>query len=120
MSAQSVLIVDDTPDDVSVLEQVLNHHGIQALTASSAAECIHILERSSPGLVIVDLKMPDVDGWQLLEQIRAGGWKMPVLAMTAYDSPAVAEHAGQSGFTGYYPKPILPSQFVAELQALLS
>lgn len=117
----SVIVVEDRFDDTRLVSTILTHHGIGVLTASNGYECLELLEQGEVAVVITDLAMPEMDGWQLLRSIRANAaWShIPVVAVTAYHSAEVAEEAYQSGFDGYFPKPLTPTRFVDQLREIV-
>lgn len=116
-----VLLVEDTEDDIQVLSQIFQHHGARVTVARSGIECLKLLETLEPTLILMDLALPEMDGWSTLVAMRsnAATAHIPVIAITAYDSPQVGRQALQDGFDAYFAKPVHPSRFVKELgQAL--
>ncbi len=120
-STWHVLVVEDTEDDIQVISQLLQHHGIKVTVARSGVECLKQLEVMEPTVVIMDLALPEMDGWSTLVAMRCNQATahIPVVAMTAYDSPQVGRQAIQDGFDAYFPKPVHPSRFVQELIKVL-
>lgn len=116
------LIVDDSFDDREVLATTLEYYGVIVYRASSLSECLKSVESTLPDVVITDLAMPDADGWAVLSAIRGNisTSSVPVIAVTAYDSPKLAQQAKASGFDGYMPKPIDPTTFVQYLETILN
>ena len=102
MGAWKVLIVDDEHDSAAMIMQVLEHEGIEVHIAHSGRECLNIIGEVQPTLVIMDLALPGLDGWQTLSEIRANPVtaSIPVVAITAYHSVNVAQDAMQAGFDG--------------------
>jgi CheY-like chemotaxis protein len=117
-----VLIVDDDANSIELTGQAVHLHDPRATIAAAhdGAECLQMLEEVMPGLVVMDLHMPVVDGWQALASIRQNAtWHtVPVVAITAYDSPHVAHDALEAGFNAYFPKPIDLRVFTAYLASL--
>jgi CheY-like chemotaxis protein len=111
-----VLVVEDTEDDIQVISQLLQHHGFQVTVARNGVECLHILESFQPDLVVMDLTMPQMDGWSTLVSMRCNPAiaHIPVVATTAYHSPEIARQAIEDGFDAYFPKPVTPT-FIQEL-----
>ena len=116
------LVVDDEQDSLNVVAKILQHEGMRVIVAHSGQECLDILEEIQPTLIVMDLAMPEMDGWQTLAAIRANPAtaSLPVLAITAYDSEVVAEAITTAGFDGYFPKPIRPGLFVSHLTNIAS
>jgi CheY-like chemotaxis protein len=100
---------------------VLQHHGIRVHSAHDGQECLNVVEAVHPTLIITDLAMPRLDGWQTLARLRSNPSTahIPVLAVTAYHSVSVAEDALAAGFDAYFAKPIDPATFVDSLAAII-
>lgn len=113
----SVLLVEDEYDSVQMVSKILSYHGIQVQVARTGAEGLSMLNHYHPTLIVTDLAMPGMDGWEVLSAIRANPatTHIPVVAITAYHSLAVAEEATSFGFDGYFPKPVNPRTFVQAL-----
>lgn len=116
-----VLIVDDEYDSAQMVVQLLEHHGVEVHVARDGAECMSMVANLMPTVVIMDLALPEKDGWQALGEIRSNPVtaNIPVVAVTAYHSVNVAQDAIQAGFNAYYSKPIDALTFVDSLAALL-
>jgi CheY-like chemotaxis protein len=116
-----VMVVEDTEDDSQVISQILEHHGIQVSVTRNGIECMDVLEKLQPTLVIMDLAMPEMDGWSTLVAMRCNPATahIPVIAMTAYHSPEVAKQALEDGFDAYFPKPVHPTTFLQDLAGVL-
>ena len=117
-----VLIVEDEHDSVQVVSQILLHYGAEVYVARDGYECLDQLEEVNPTLIIMDLAMPGLDGWQTLMEVRANPRTahIPVIAITAYHSANVAQDALQAGFNAYYPKPLEPISFMKSLERMVS
>ena len=102
---ESILIVDDEKNYPLILSAVLQEEGYEALTADSGHEALAILERSDVDLVLTDMKMPSMDGIELLEHIKARDPDLPVIMMTAYGTVEKAVEAMQKGAYNYIIKP---------------
>ena len=116
-----VLIVEDDPDSMSVVEHALRFSGVEVHGAQNGQEAMELLRRVHPILVIMDLSLPEMDGWQTLAAIRAdpSTASIPVLAVTAYHSASVAEDAYRAGFDGYIAKPYSPRQMLAKVREVI-
>ncbi len=117
-----VLVAEDEEDSAQVVSQILEHYGIQVYVARNGKKCLEALRETSPTLIVLDLAMPEMDGWQTLAAIRANPATagIPVVAITAYDSFNVAEEAHQAGFDGYFSKPLQVASFIDALQTIVS
>ena len=113
----TVIVVEDTFDDIQLVSAILAFHGVNVKVAVNGIECLKLLEEFTPSMIITDLSMPEMDGWEMLAQIRSNHLTqhIPVIAVTAYDSVDVAYDASNAGFDAYIPKPLSPRTFVESL-----
>lgn len=102
---ETILIVDDEKNYPPILSAVLEEEGFETLTANSGHEALEILENSDIDLVLTDMKMPTMDGIELLERIKAKDPDLPVIMMTAYGTVDKAVEAMQKGAYSYILKP---------------
>jgi PAS domain S-box-containing protein len=120
----SILLVDDEEDMREAMAFGLQRHGARVTTAGSASEGLAALERERPQVLVVDIGMPDEDGYALLQAVRAlpseRGGATPAIAFTAYASPQDERHALQSGCQMHVPKPATPAQLAAAVTRLLA
>ena len=118
-----VLVVDDETDARELLTVVLSYQGAEVLALSSAAEVLENLATFNPDLLISDIGMPGVDGYSLIEQIRAlpasQGGQIPAIALTAYAREEDRQHAFSSGYQQHTIKPIDPEQLIQAIQAIV-
>jgi signal transduction histidine kinase len=105
-----ILVVDDEESVRAYAAAVFRVAGADVRFAASAQEALQLLEQWTPDVVITDLGMPDMDGYELLRRIRARGLFVPVLALTAYARPEDRETAMREGFTAYVSKPVEPEE----------
>ena len=100
------LVVDDEQDSREMLAAVLEHRGARVVQGESAESALRILHQQAVDLVIADIAMPIVDGYELMRRIRAAGHTVPAIAVTAFAAPDDRDHALESGYTAYVAKPI--------------
>ncbi len=108
----TILIVDDEKNYPLVLSAVLQEEGFETLTANSGEEALDIIENSDVDLVLTDMKMPKMDGIELLEQIKLKDGELPVIMMTAHGTVEKAVEAMQKGAYNYILKPFDNNQLV--------
>jgi signal transduction histidine kinase len=103
-----VLIVEDSPDTLMLLGTIFRREGATVTTASSAAEALSRAVTTRPHIIVSDIGMPDVDGYQLLEQLRLlpGLSDVPAIAVSGYASEEDRERALAVGYLALVPKPI--------------
>jgi two-component system, OmpR family, response regulator MprA len=114
-----ILVVDDDPAITSVLRRGLSYEGFLVDTASSGREGLSIARDRPPELIVLDIMMPDLDGFEVLKRIRAADPKMPVLMLTARDAPIDQVEGLESGADDYVVKPFTFDVLLARIHALL-
>ncbi len=102
---ETILIVDDEKNYLLVLSVVLEEEGYEVLTTASSLEALEILKSSDVDLVLTDMKMPGMDGIEVLEQIKTRDPELPVIMMTAHGTVDKAVEAMQKGAYSYILKP---------------
>ena len=107
-----LLLVDDEEGYVTVLAKRLGRRGFEVTTALSGAEAIRILRHDSFDLAVVDLKMEDMDGIEVLKVFKAMEPKMPVIILTGHGSETAAREGIQFGASDYLIKPCELSELV--------
>lgn len=117
---ETILIVDDERNYTLILAAVLEDAGFETLTANSGAEAIDILAQSDVDLVLTDMKMPSMDGIELLEQIKKADSDLPVIMMTAYGTVEKAVEAMQKGAYNYILKPFDNERLVLYVNKAMS
>ena len=101
-----ILLVDDDPHFLRVLSRILSGEKFQVTSASAACEAIELLQASAFDLVICDLRMPECDGLNVLQEVRRGGSEVPVIILTAYGEVDTYLEAMNAGAAEYLNKPI--------------
>ena len=121
LSHWHVLVVDDEPDNLGVMELVLKFHKAAVRTAASGLECFQLMTEEAPTLLLVDIQMPEMSGLELLEKIRENvDWQhIPVIAVTAHAMIGDSDRFTSAGFDGYIAKPITAITFVSEVQSMI-
>jgi CheY-like chemotaxis protein len=117
-----ILVVDDEADTRELVARVLSECNAIVTTSANAQEALAILEERAPDLLISDIGMPDVDGYELLRRIRARegerGGRTPAIALTAFARSEDRTRALRAGFLMHLPKPIEPSELVATVASV--
>lgn len=121
MSSWRVLVVEDDPDSQEVVSRILRHHKIANDVASDGETALEMLSQQPYAAVVIDLALPKIDGWGVLETLRNTPQlaHMPCVAVTAFHSAEVAVKAIQAGFSAYFPKPLDATSFVRELSHII-
>jgi PAS domain S-box-containing protein len=110
-----VLLVDDEADGRELLVVYLERCGAEVTAAGSAADALAAIERRTPDVLVSDIAMPGVDGYELVRRIRArpSGESLPAIALTAHASADARVEAFRAGFDAYVPKPVDPAELTA-------
>ena len=106
MAEPSILVVDDDAVVCQMLAQFLVDNGYQVTTACTGTEALRLAHEASPDLVLLDLRMPGMNGQECLQQLKALHPDLPVVMVTAVDDEAMAEHCLAAGAVEYLVKPI--------------
>jgi CheY-like chemotaxis protein len=122
ISTWSVLIIDDEPDNIDVISVTLEFRSVTVKTAASGMEALTVLQDFHPTVILLDLTMPGIDGWQLQKTIRSDARTshIPIIALTAHAMYGDKERVLAAGFDGYISKPVDVVTFVATLQEILT
>jgi PAS domain S-box-containing protein len=114
----SILVVDDDAVSRHVLGQTLASAGLTTVTVGSGGEAMDWLQRNTPSLVLLDLIMPDPDGYVILKHIRAKAQlaDVPVVVLTALDSDEEIQRVFASGADDYVHKPFRPAELIARIR----
>ena len=114
-----ILIVEDEPKTGDYLRQGLREAGFAVDLATTGPDGLHLALHTAPDLVILDVMLPGLDGWQVLRAIRAGGQSMPVLFLTARDQVADRVKGLEMGADDYLVKPFSFAELLARVRTIL-
>jgi two-component system, cell cycle response regulator DivK len=116
-----VLIVEDNDNNMELISFILEMNGEETLKAINGTEGVNAALTESPDYVILDIQLPDIDGLEVLKQIRASdrGKHIPIIAMTSYAMSGDKEKMLAAGCNGYIEKPIDPERVIAQLRDIL-
>ena len=113
-----VLTIDDDPSMTDLLTLLLKTHGLDAYIANSGEEGLQMIHKVSPDVVILDLMMSGMDGWQVCRQVRSFS-VVPILILSALDTPGLVARALDGGADDYLVKPVPSGILVAHLNNLI-
>ena len=102
---KSLLIVDDQKGIRLLLDEVFRREGFKITLAANGMEALQAVEREIPGCVLLDMKMPGLDGLEVLKRLKIGWPEIPVIIMTAYGEIELTEDALETGAMKYFTKP---------------
>ena len=108
MPGEQILVVEDNEKNMKLLRDVLQAIGYRTLEASTAGQALALVAEHSPALVLMDIRLPDMDGLEALSRLRMDRRtaSIPVLAVTAQAMKGDRERFLQAGFDGYLSKPV--------------
>lgn len=113
----SVLLLDDEPDARELVARLLRDCGAVVRTAASAQEALALIRGSRPSVLVSDIGMPEIDGYEFLRRVRVlsenEGGKVPAIAMTAFARSEDRTKALRAGFIAHVAKPVEPPELVA-------
>jgi len=119
----TILVVDDEPDIRQLVQLNLELDGHRVITAANGNEALAAVEAEVPDIMLLDLQMPERDGWSVLQAIKDAGDqdvnRIPVLMLTAYDTPDNRVRGGIEGALRYLTKPFSPNALREEVRAAL-
>lgn len=118
---ETILLVEDNQDNRTVYTTILSHFGFNVITAEDGREGVALARTVQPALILMDISLPVMDGWQATEIIKSDPTTatIPVIAVTAHGEPEDRERAGRLGFERYLTKPLTPVALVREVEHCL-
>ncbi|MCI3919618.1 response regulator transcription factor [Paenibacillus sp. TRM 82003] len=116
---ESILVIDDDEKITSMLRRGLAFEGYSVRTARSGMEGLEALWKEEPDLVVLDIMMPGVDGWEVCRRLRESGSRIPVLMLTAKDEVGDRVRGLDAGADDYLVKPFALEELHARVRALL-
>ena len=118
----TILYVEDNPDNRMLVRRILTAENYKLLEATNAVQAINLLETTTPDLILMDINMPDMDGYTLTTRIRSmpGLERIPILALTANVMRGDKEKTLEAGCDGYIQKPLDVDQLVREIEKFLA
>jgi len=117
----NVLIIEDNSANLELVAYLLESAGYVVLVATNGVDGVAVFQREMPDLVLCDLQMPRLDGYGVLEQLRADPTcrDLRIIALTAFSMRGDEDRVLTAGFDGYLSKPIDPEKFIAQIEAFL-
>jgi PAS domain S-box-containing protein len=123
LTSVRILVVEDEADSREFLDQLLTAYGADVLVASTAAEALSIAANAHPNVLVSDIGLPEIDGYELLQRMRrmdpSGVGGIPAIAITAYARAEDRLLAFQSGYQLHLSKPVEPAQLVEAIARLV-
>ena len=116
-----VLIADDDPAMRDLITAVLRSAGLEVAESADGAEALDMAQMLRPSILLLDMDMPELDGFEVLEALRRTlrGRAVPVIVVTARDDPETERRCIELGAEDYITKPIQPATLIARIRAVL-
>ena len=115
-----VLLVEDHDDTRETLSSYLRLFGATVMPVTEAQAALDGWRSFDPHVVVADLELPQLDGWEMLARMRMSGMRRPALAVSAHSTLADRERSRLVGYRNHLAKPVTPNQLLTEVQALLA
>ena len=120
MHGLTVLVVDDQRDSCELLAALFERHGARVVQCDSAESALGVLTDVEANLLIADIAMPDIDGYELIRRVRASHPALPAIAVSAYARPQDRRRALSAGFDGYCAKPVEAPQLLRTVRSVMA
>ena len=121
-TAPLILVVDDVGDNREMYAEFLEYEGYQVAQARTGVEALALAQTVAPALIVMDLSMPGMDGWEATRRLKADARmkSIPVLVLSAHALRGTEERAREAGADGFLTKPCLPEDLSAKVAAMLA
>ena len=121
MAGETILVVDDEPNIIELARMYLEQEGFRVQSASDGAKALEMIARQPPAVMVLDLMLPEVDGWDVCRRVRAGSAApdLPIIMLTARDDDVDKIVGLELGADDYVTKPFNPRELVARVKAIL-
>jgi two-component system OmpR family response regulator len=114
-----LLVVEDEPNILELLAASLRYAGFEVITAAAGTEAVQAAQRHRPDLIVLDVMLPDMDGFDVIRRLRGGGARIPVVFLTARDSTEDKIRGLTLGGDDYVTKPFSLEEVIARIRAVL-
>jgi two-component system alkaline phosphatase synthesis response regulator PhoP len=118
MSYETILVVDDEPHIIELAELYLKNEGYRVVSAFDGAQALQKIQTEEPVLVVLDLMLPEIDGWEVCRRVRATS-NLPIIMLTARSDDVDKIVGLELGADDYLTKPFNPRELVARVKAVL-
>jgi len=118
VTGERILVVDDEPSILDLVGMYLEREGYRVETAADGAQALQLVQERSPALLVLDLMLPEVDGFEVCRRVRATS-SLPILMLTARDDDVDKIVGLELGADDYLTKPFNPRELVARVKAIL-
>ncbi len=118
---ERILVVEDTEDNRRIIRDLLSSVGYEVIEAVDGAEGVTMAQEHRPDLILMDIQLPELDGYEATRRIRASPElaRVPIIAVTSYALSGDDAKAREAGCDGYVAKPFSPRQLLAKVREFL-
>ena len=117
---KKVLVVEDNENNMRLIVKLLESEGYETIKAETGEKGVRLAAEEKPDLILMDIKLPGIDGIEATKQIRASGTdgRILIIALTSYAMAGDREKLMQAGFNGYIEKPLDPYTVIKEIEKI--
>jgi len=118
---QTVLVIEDNEQNLYLITFILEKHGYPVVQARDGRQGIELATQAQPGLILLDMQLPVMDGYAVAQELRSipALDSVPIVAVTSYAMAGDREKVMSAGCTGYIEKPINPDTFIAQVEGIM-
>ena len=119
--SKRILVIEDTEDNRQIIRDLMTSAGYEMIEAVDGIEGVAAAEREKPDLILMDIQLPGIDGYEATRRIRAipAVAKVPIIAVTSYALSGDEAKTREAGCDGYVAKPFSPRQLLAKVREFL-
>ena len=119
MTEHRILVVEDDAGTSRLVGEILRSDGVRIEYAADGVDALETLRDSPPDLVVLDLALPRIDGWEILNTLQQAGREIPIIIITAHGQGSAAERAFAAGASRFFEKPFIPGELKEAAAELL-
>ena len=113
-----ILVIDDDVAITELMSMLLKTHGFEVITTNSGSDGVNIAREKNPGVILLDLMMPDLDGWQVCKAVRKFS-NVPILVLSAINDPRMVASVLDAGADDFLVKPVPSGVLVAHIRKMI-
>ena len=117
--SKKILVVEDQEDNRRIVRDLLNSVGFELIEAVTGEEGVRMAETGQPDLILMDIQMPEMDGYEATRQIKARMRHIPIIVITSYALSGDADKAMAAGADAYVAKPFSPRELLSTIRKFL-
>ena len=119
-AVQQIIVCDDEHDIRDFLHFFLRQHGYEPLLATDMKEVLHFIKTQKPKLILLDIRMPEQDGFEVAETLRRHGNGIPIIFITAHDNMFCRVYSPTVGAVGYFTKPLDTDALIRRIEQVMN